>query len=229
MGCAVKSFLKKHEVLVHGNELLAGRIKGYDKNKQWGQADHHFQNIVATLEKLFPDPKFRESASLRLVGYFVLDALVGNTDRHHENWGIILRRVAVPTPSKSQGLSMRLQASIAPTFDHGSCLGRELLDERAELLLAEPRGIHRYIRKATGGIFADDQARKGLSPMALVERIAATYPALVKPWQNRVGGLPADFALPLLDRIPDHIMSQTSRKFVVAFLEQTRIMLKTLS
>jgi hypothetical protein len=33
IGCAVKSFLKKDQTLVHGNEVLAGAIEGYDKSK----------------------------------------------------------------------------------------------------------------------------------------------------------------------------------------------------
>lgn len=226
MGCAVKSFLKKREILVHGNELLAGAIKGYDKDKQRGQADHHFSNIVDTIERCFPEEKSRELVSLRIVGYFVFDALVGNTDRHHENWGMLLKPVMVPAADKPTGEQMRIQVALAPTFDHGSSLGRELLDDRARLLLADPKAIQRYIRKATGGIFENEKARKGLSPMRLVELIAATYPDLVKPWSNRIAALPEDFAVPLLAGIPESCMSQVSREFVLAFLSESRKMIK---
>ena len=47
------------------------------------------------------------------VGYLVLDAVVGNTDRHQENWAVIDRAG---------------RRSLAPTFDHASCLGF-LLDD----------------------------------------------------------------------------------------------------
>ncbi len=228
MGCAVKSFLKKHEILVHGNEFLAGAIKGYDKDKQWGQADHHFSNIVNTIEKWFPEEKFRELVSLRIVGYFVFDALVGNTDRHHENWGMLLKPVKVPLEGKASGEQMRFRVALAPTFDHGSSLGRELLDDRARLLLADPKGIQRYIRKATGGIFENAQARKGLSPVALVELIAVAYPDLVRPWINRIAALPEDFAVPLLSEIPESCMSLASREFVLAFLSESRKMITSI-
>jgi hypothetical protein len=228
MGCAVKSFLKKQDILVHGNELLAGSIKGYDKDKQRGQADHHFSNIVTTIEKWFPEKKYREVESLRIVGYFVFDALVGNTDRHHENWGMLLKRVMPPGGGKQKIEQVRFQVTVAPTFDHGSSLGRELLDDRARLLLADPKGIQRYIRKATGGIFENDQARKGLSPMALVELIAATYPDLVKPWRNRIAALPEDFAVPLLAGVPESCMSPASREFVLAFLSESRKMITSI-
>lgn len=53
-----------------------------------------------------------ESADFFFTGYLVLDALIGNVDRHHENWGAVL--------------SADGRLHLAPTFDHGACLGREL-------------------------------------------------------------------------------------------------------
>lgn len=222
IGCAVRSFLQRNEILVHGNELLAGAVEGYEKAKQRGQADHNFSNIVQTMETWFPNIKTREYFSLRLVGYFVFDALVGNTDRHHENWGAVLKPLVRPAEKLEPGAPKRFYATLAPTFDHGSSLGRELLEDRARQLLKDRKGVERYIRKATGGIFADAQAHKGLSPLALVERLAGTYPALVEPWRNRIAALPPDFARPLLARIPEACMSQTSREFALAFLAESR-------
>ena len=195
---------------------------GYDKDKQRGQADHHFRNIVNTIEKWFPVDKVPEREFLRIVGYFVFDALVGNTDRHHENWGVVLKPVMLPPTEEGAKPQVRLQVTLAPTFDHGSSLGRELLDNRARQMLADPHAMNRYIRKATGGIFENEQASKGLSPMALVELMAANYPELVKPWRDRIAALPADFAVPLVEGIPASCMSAVSREFVLAFLSTSR-------
>ena len=49
------------------------------------------------------------------VGYLLLGAVVGNTDRHEENWAVIDRAGV---------------RSLAATFDHASCLGFQLEDER---------------------------------------------------------------------------------------------------
>ena len=46
------------------------------------------------------------SAFESFTGYLTFDALVGNTDRHHENWAVL-------TGSQS----------LAPTYDHGASLG----------------------------------------------------------------------------------------------------------
>jgi len=171
---------------------------------------------------LFPEDKLRARESLRFVGYLMLDALVGNTDRHHENWGVVLKPTLVPALEEGAESQVRFHLSLAPTFDHGSSLGRELLEDRARQILADPQGMSRYFRKATGGIFENELANKGLSPLALVELIAASYPELVRPWRNRIEVLPEDFAEPLLVGVPTSCMSEASREFVLAFLSESR-------
>lgn len=46
--------------------------------------------------------------------------MIGNVDRHHENWGILRKRV-----------DGEWYGRLAPTFDHASSLGRELVDTGA--------------------------------------------------------------------------------------------------
>lgn len=224
LGCAVRSFLKPGQTLVHGNELMAGTIEGYDKSKHRGQADHNFENIVATLERRFVPPLVRRKVSLRFVGFLMFDALVGNTDRHHENWGV-LQKITVNDNRDTNRLRISLRIGLAPTFDHASSLGRELLDEARLRMLADPMALRRYIRRGTGGIFRDAEAKKGLAPIALAEIIAQSYPQFFEPWSRRIASLPGDFAQPLLDQIPEPCMSPAAKQFVLAFLSESRKMI----
>lgn len=73
---------------------------------------------VATLPKVLPSGV--ENAFDLFVGYLLLDAMIGNTDRHHENWGVLARR---------DGSGCRT-LQLAPTYDHASSLGRERLDQK---------------------------------------------------------------------------------------------------
>lgn len=111
---------------------------------------------------------------------------------------------------------------MAPTFDHGSSLGRELLKDRAQRLVHDSKALERYVRKATGGIYLDPNQKKGLSPVALVELVAQKYPELFGHWQQRVDDLPTDFARPLLAKIPESAMFSTNRDFALVFLDKTR-------
>jgi len=83
--------------LVLGNTMLATIIAGYDMQAR--KQPHH--TVEAVLDLLAsPDigpprcespPLGVSTADTYFVGYLMLDALVGNTDRHHENWGVIVR------------------------------------------------------------------------------------------------------------------------------------------
>ena len=218
-GCAVKSFLPSDQSgLVHGNELLGGLITGYDKEKERGQSDHTFENIVTVIEKLFPAGKIRREMAFRMVGYLVFDAFVGNTDRHHQNWGVLVERRNQP------GSKGTFLLQLAPTFDHASSLGRELTDEARERYLNDGT-VERYIRRGRGGIFEHAQAKHGMSPIALATMLAQRYPEFFRPWQTRVANLEADALRDLVGRVPGARMSQTSRTFVLAFLEISRKLL----
>lgn len=218
-GCAVKSFLMSDQsVLVHGNELLGGLITGYDKEKERRQADHTFDNIVTVIERLFPSGKARREASFRMVGYLVFDALVGNTDRHHQNWGVLLERRMMP------GHPAAFELELAPTFDHASSLGRELSDEARERHLSEATLV-RYIHKGRGGIFADSQAKHGLSPMAVAHMLEQRYPKFFKPWLTRVDELSNEAVRGIVERVPDERISPSGRRFTLAFLAASRKLL----
>lgn len=227
-GCAVKSFLRTNEDLIHGNELLAGCVSGYDKDKQYGQSDHHFKNIVKAVTRGFPHPKQQLLAAEQFVGYMVLDALVGNTDRHHENWGIT-QWIEVTDNPETKKLSITEKRKLAPTFDHGSSLGRELLDEKRQMLLDEPNGVARYIKKGKGGIFQDREQKRGMNPIELVKLIAVNYPELFKPWQRKIAALPETFISPILDNISEDHMTATSKAFCLAFTSESRKLIEEIT
>ncbi len=58
-GSASLSFIAENESLVHGNEILAGQIFGYDRQKKLKQSDHTFDNIVAAVRTLVGGAEFR--------------------------------------------------------------------------------------------------------------------------------------------------------------------------
>ncbi|MDE0101441.1 MAG: HipA domain-containing protein [Bryobacterales bacterium] len=114
-GSICRSFLSAGQGLIHGNELLRARIKGYDTDKKYGQSDHTLDNIWHVLEGLPWGATESVRAKEQFAEYLVLDALVGNTDRHHENWGIVL------TVKGALGVSPLRRPSIMPPRWDESC------------------------------------------------------------------------------------------------------------
>jgi HipA-like C-terminal domain len=209
-GSASESFAVGGWDLFHGNQMLAGKVTGYDPGTRFRQADHTLANILLALDRTFTHPDGRQKNKVRFAEYLVFDALIGNTDRHHENWGI-LRRQTVD----------RWTGMLAPTFDHASSLGRELLDEgpgkSRKRLLSEKR-IPYYAEKAAGAIYWESTDRRGLSPLELVRRAAPMYPDLFKPAFRKREKLDAGMLSTLLDRVPADWMSGLAREFVIAFV-----------
>jgi hypothetical protein len=91
--------------LVHGNDILAGQVTGYDRDKQRKQSDHTLSNVIRALNAVFADEPSRRAALEAMAGCLVLDALILNTDRHHENWGILRQTRAAEGPLQSHPVS----------------------------------------------------------------------------------------------------------------------------
>jgi hypothetical protein len=209
-GSATESFARDGRELFHGNQILAGKVHGYDPAKEFHQCDHTLANIFLGLERTFTKPEGAHRAKVMLADYLVLDAVIGNTDRHHENWGIMRKQVG----DRWQGL-------VAPTFDHASSLGRELLDEgegkSRKQILAEKR-IGQYAEKAPGAIYWDKNDKRGVSPLELIRRAAALHPDVFKFGLAKVAKLDRRLLEDIVERVPTDWMTPLAREFGVALM-----------
>jgi hypothetical protein len=218
-GCASRMFVEDGEDLMHGNEILAGMIIGYDQAKRLHQSDHTLQNILdaaqAFSQSVWAKPE--DDVLEVLASYLVLDALICNTDRHHENWGFLVRfRDHTVTPAWPFEVGVR----VAPSFDHASSLGRELLDEKRFLIL-EQKGIERYARGGHGGIYLKPSDSRGVSPLSLVEYGMQAYPAIFRPALLTLAASSKTELLSVVDKVSSDRISETARSFVKELLSYT--------
>lgn len=97
----------------HTHEMASGAAWGAPAGE-----GYTVEHILEVLENLTGAPPHHAgmTAAEVFAGYLVLDAWIGNTDRHEENWAVI-EAPEVP-------------AYLAPTFDHGSALGSGLVDAK---------------------------------------------------------------------------------------------------
>jgi hypothetical protein len=209
-GSATESFAREGRNLFHGNQILAGKVFGYDPHKEFRQSDHTLANIFLALDRTFTKPEGAQKAKITLAGYLVLDAVIGNTDRHHENWGILRKQVGE-----------RWQGLVAPTFDHASSLGRELLDmtegKCRKRLLAEKR-VGQYSEKAPGAIYWEKQDKCGLGPLELVRRATLWQPDLFLPSLARLEKLERPLLESIVERVPADWMTPVAREFAIALM-----------
>ena len=205
-GSATEEFTEERFELHHGNELLARKLSGYDKAMKFGQTQHMFDNIMQTLERIFKEEKAAKKMCQNFSGYLILDAIIGNTDRHHENWGILVERI-----------EDRYRGRLAPSFDHASSLGRELQDQKRQQWLNEGWVGH-YSERGRGGIYWAEADSRAPAPLELVRRAARDYPSLFDAPLKRAAGLDEGRVAEAVKRIPDGWMSAPARKFAVALV-----------
>jgi len=211
--------------LILGNELLARVFQAYEPDVGYKSNQHILRRVIAVLEHHaittpigWNRPEQVSNATGVFVGYLLLDALVSNQDRHHENWGLII----IP----EHGLI------IAPTFDHASSLGRNETDEnRLKRLTTKDEGysIESYVAKARSGFYENISSTKAMGTVDAFRECAKANVRAGQYWLDRLYGLnDSDFS-DILNQIPDDFISSDARKFANAMLSINRNRLLSLS
>ena len=205
-GSATKSFAHGGFELIHGNQILAAFLRDYDPQKRFRQSEHTVHSVLSAVDRACGETAAKGRAKERMAEYMVLDALIGNTDRHHENWGVLLRRK-----------QDRWVGSVAPSFDHASSLGRELRDESRERRLVENQ-VSSYVERGRGGIYWSASESHGPSPIELVRRSAASYPEIFRPALGKLVRINDATIDDVLHRVPGEWMSRWAMDFAKAMM-----------
>jgi len=203
--------------LVHGNELLTAIDPDYPSEQYRKVSQHSIDNITQILKSGFAGlprgysaPSNVTNAVDLFLGYLTLDALIGNIDRHHENWGVLVYQ------EKS-----KWYAELAPTYDHASSLGRELQEEkRISLLSGKIRNanIETYANKARSAIYLNVDDKKALPTIEAFIEFSKHSTEARKVWLDKLAGIVDDTLIKLVKRVPRERLSTESAEFVYQLL-----------
>lgn len=132
---------------------------------------------------------------------FVVDALIGNTDRNNNNWGVIIRKDE--------------RVELAPVYDNGNCLNCKWDEEKMHSILVDQNLLMGEAYSARRCIF--ELNAKKLNPYHLIERME--YSGCNEAVRNLAPKI--EMAMPaireLIDRIP--VITDTQRKFYWAIMQ----------
>ena len=222
-GVTSRNFCPTGATLILGNELLAEVDPDYAEGtvSKFRVPAHTLGRIAATLRNRSPNlplgwtlPPFARTALDVFVGYLLLDAVVGNGDRHHENWGVI--RMA------------NGETHLAPTFDHASSLGRNLLDEeRSRRLQTKDAGftIEAFARRARSALYRSELDRKPLLILEAFQEAARLAPAAALGWMDVLAGITDAEVAILVDDVPPKRISDIAAEFAkrLLFINKKRV------
>jgi len=212
-GVVTETFVPDGARLVHGNELLGRLIRDYPGQKFFRVRQHTLRRVLAVAQGISPPIGFEPfvgivSAVDVFVGYLMLDAWIGNQDRHHENWGLI-------SVMKSRNIHL------APSYDHASSLGRiESDEEKRERLGTRDRNrtVERYVEKATSPFYASQTSAKPLSTLEAFMSAARLRPQAAISWLKRLESMSSAEAEAIFRKVPQDRVSDVSIEFALRIL-----------
>ena len=171
IGCISKNMTKPtdNESLVEGHSILSRFDSTYDPSDKDTYNRYTFDFVRNALKAY--DAEFYVKEFIRTL---IFDAIIGNSDRHQSNWGIIqsIKLVEVKPISrwgklplgKTQKNELRVTIKIvkkaAPIYDSGCCLGREFSEKQIQQHLEIQSKFDKYISNGVSELRTGETGKK---------------------------------------------------------------------
>lgn len=172
-GKLIPSLLSNHSLFIKtenffpGGDFIQNEIPNYDRKKG---TQHNFTSIAKLCERLYTQGSLYTDWQTYWAKVLTFDALLGNGDRHQENWGFIKTipfSISLSANTVTQSLS---NLRLAPAFDNGSSMGREIFEQNFNTT-----DLKRYIERGKHHMRWDiDTPPMGHAEMLV--RFCQTYP-----------------------------------------------------
>ncbi len=192
IGCLSKSMIDSDkEELSEGIQYLMGTDPLYNPSDKSSYNKYTFSFIEKALKEYKLEQKIPE-----IIKTIIFDSIIGNSDRHQENWGFIVSKNSLDYKSRKQfnkivdaaffkfilGFYKKKQNNktllnsylenvkgiYSPIYDSGSCLGREILDEKVIQMHTDSKQLEKYISKGVSEIRWNNEK---ISHYLLIENI----------------------------------------------------------
>jgi hypothetical protein len=206
--------------LILGNQLLLGRDPSYpsDERRKYKVQQHTIAAAADAVATLYSVPApwsgvLPDSIDDPLdvfAGYLMLDAWVANQDRHHENWGALWQ-------------DGRLH--LAPTFDHGASLARNLSDEeRRDRLNSQDAGrrIPHFAARARSAFYACEQSVRPMPTIEAWQMFSGVARKGSVIWPEQLAGIDDQNVAGVLNEIPQHRLSSVAKDFTMELLRENK-------
>lgn len=158
-------------------------------------------NIKKTLDEI------DKSLFQGFIRIMVFDALIGEQDRHEENWGI----------TEKNG-----KCSISPLYDNGDSLLREFKNK--DMLKKFQNGekdFDAYINRSKTLIYKEDK-KKRYKHFELIDFLNKNYHEIVKTEIDNLNKLADNDIDLIVNRIPSELLTNGQKEYIICYLRKRR-------
>lgn len=191
VGSLSNNFISTGEEFLEGGDLITRLDTSFDRYK----LDHY---TLDTILKSLPQNQGLEKAFLQIP---VFDALIGNQDRHCDNWGVIRKGE---------------QYDMAPLYDNGASLGHLLSEVQIKRLLNNPEGLNQFTQRSFSLIGLPNHKKP--KHKMLLNYIYAKYPDHLTETIECLRDISHNGITQIIDEIPDESMSSLQKEWVIRFI-----------
>ncbi|MFH5182878.1 phosphatidylinositol kinase [Paenibacillus sp. TAB 01] len=204
-GALCCSFLEEGlESLIEGADMISDFDYTYDRETLRGTIEiYNYDLLIRVFQKY--------NIIDKLYSMLIFDTLIGNTDRHQDNFGLIKDEVT-------------RKLFFAPLYDNSSSLGRELTDDRIKLMYRDAQMLNSYYfgKKSASRIWwGDINDYKRLNSFEFFKKAGEVTPEL-KAMRYIVQLLTDDKIDEIVHKVPVEVMSDMKKDFVSDFLKFRR-------
>lgn len=186
-GVLAKKFTSGTEEFYEGGDLFPSIVENFDRYKLDNYTFHHIAKALSEFEL---DREF--------IVIPVFDALIGNQDRHCDNWGIIATKEGY---------------RLAPIYDNGASLGFQLKEDRIKKMFKDENMFKAFSNRSYSLIGIEE--KKKPKYLELLSEIRSQYPKEIDDAVTRLSVLNKDNIVHVLNTIPTSIMSDIYKEWVV--------------
>ena len=158
-------------------------------------------NIKKTLDEL------DKSLFQDFIKIMIFDALVGEQDRHEENWGITINRK---------------KYKISPLYDNGCNLLRDFKNESySKKYYDGKKDFDAYINKSKTIIYKEDNKNK-YKHFELIKYLNVDYRDIVQKEIKNLNKLTDETIEDIIEKIPDGLLTKKHKEYIIIYLKKRR-------
>ena len=204
------SFLSNTTSLVEGVEFILGKYPYYDKDTlidKYSGMPYSFQMIVESMKALL---------GISTISKILLfDALIGNSDRHHSNWGIIETKASLYVEKDLFPVNV---ITLSPLYDNGSSLCSYINENDIEKILKDKMRYESIINTKSKSAIGWNNMRP-IRHFELIKNLRDEYyEETVNLVKNIKKNITEQSVNAILSNFDDNIISNQMKKLLKKFI-----------